>query len=100
MKREIFNQYAEQVCKIFYINQDEIFTKTKKREIVDARNMLYFLCATRPMRVSAIQSYMEENGYKIAHSSILYGINSVNDKTKADKDYVSTIKKIELCINL
>ena len=98
MKREIFNEYADQVNKVFRLNSKDMFKKNKKREIVDARNMLYFLCATRPMRVSAIQEYMAERGYNISHTSIMYGIKSVQEKTESDKDYVSTIKRIELCV--
>ncbi len=98
MKREIFNQYAKHVNEIFRLDNNIIFQKTKKRDIVDARNMLYFLCSRRPMRVSAIQQYMSECGYDISHTSILYGIKSIEDKINSDKDYISTIKKIELCV--
>ena len=98
MKREIFNKYTEQVNEVFRLEDNTIFKKTKKRDIVDARNMLYFLCSRRPMRVSAIQNYMSEGGYDISHTSILYGIKSIEDKFQEDKDYISTIKKIELCV--
>ena len=37
MKKEIFNTYANSIAKQFHLTLDEMFTKTKKRNIVDAR---------------------------------------------------------------
>ena len=44
MKKEIFNTYANSIAKQFHLTLDEMFTKTKKRNIVDARQMLWWLC--------------------------------------------------------
>ena len=43
MKREIFDNYATAVANKFHLSLDEMFTKTKKIEVVEARQMLYFL---------------------------------------------------------
>ena len=98
MKREIFNQYKLEVVKLFRLKDGEIITKTKRRDIVDARNMLYYLCATRPMRVRDIQEYIKEDGHSIGHSSIVQGIKNMSDRIESDKDYVAIVKKIEGCV--
>lgn len=95
MKANIFNQYVQEVCNLFAIDEVSLFTKTKRRDIVDARQMLYYLCYKRPMRVVYIQEYMAEKGYPINHSSIIHGINVVSNRLKSDGDYVSVVNQLQ-----
>jgi len=97
MKQNVFNQYADKVCEIFSIEEKLLFEKTKRKDVVDARHLLYFLCAERPMRIVYIQEYMAESGYIINHSSIIYGIRKVSERVKTDKDYIQVIKDIKKC---
>lgn len=94
MKVKIFQNYADSVREIFGLTEKEMFTKTKKRDVVDARHLLYYLCYTRPMRLKYIQNYMAEHGYKVGHSTIIHGINMVEDKIKEDPDYKYVIQSI------
>jgi chromosomal replication initiation ATPase DnaA len=98
MKQDVFNQYVERVADLFSVSRDDIFSKSKKRELVDARHLVYYLCAKRPMSISYIQRYMNEAGYVIQHSSIIHGINSVEQKMSGDKDYVSIVKDVERAV--
>lgn len=94
VKSEIFNMYAEQVAEMYEIKKKDLFKKTKKRMVVDARHLLYYLSKTRPMRLTHIKYEMEKNGYEIAHSSIIHGIKMVEQKIKEDRDYKKVIKSI------
>ena len=94
-KVNIFNQYVEQVCDLFNIDEKSLFTKTKRRDIVDARQMLYYLCAKRPIRIVYIQEYMTDRGYPISHSSIIHGINVVKEKVRSDEDYVYALNQLQ-----
>lgn len=95
MKEDVFNQYVGKVMDIFNISKKELFSKSKKRHIVDARQMLYYLCHKRPMRYIIIQKYMMDNKYKIAHNSIINGVKVVEGRIKEDKDYQDILKEIE-----
>ncbi len=95
MKREIFNQYADEVSKLFRMDKQRLFVKSKKRDIVDARHMLYYLCSTRPMRLKYISTFMLEKGYDISHSSIIHGIKCMESKVSEDKDYLALMKNIK-----
>ena len=94
MKRNIFNAYATEVCARFAITEEILFIKTKKREIVDARQLLYYLCSVRPMSITYIQKYMGYRGYVINHSSIIHGIRIVEEKMVKDKDYIEAVGEI------
>jgi len=94
MKAKIFNAYKEDVCELFDVTEEELFTKSKLRDVVDARHLLYYLCKTRPMRIVYIKERMALNNYKIAHTSIIHGIKMVEKKLSTDKDYIKSINKI------
>jgi chromosomal replication initiation ATPase DnaA len=94
MKSDVFDQYVERVINLFSITKEEFFSKSKKREFVDARHLVYYLCNMRPMQISYIQRYMNQNEYKIEHSSIIHGIASVKKKIEDDDDYLIIIKEM------
>lgn len=95
MKVDVFNQYVDKVTGLFNIETKDLFSKTKKREIVDARQLLYYLCYKRPMRLTYIQKYMAENGFILHHTSLLKGIRNVEERLRDDEDYVSIIRELE-----
>lgn len=98
MKSDIFYQYTDRVTDLFRISREDLFSKTKRRDLVDARYLLYYLCYKRPMSIAYIQKYMGENGYAIRHSSIIYGIGTVIKRVKDDSDYMQVVKGIEKAV--
>lgn len=98
MKQDVFNQYVERVVDLFGITKEDFFSKNKKRAIVDARQLVYYLCAKRPMQIIYIERYMSEGGYSIAHPSIIHGITAVEKRIAEDKDYVSVVKEVERAV--
>tara|TARA_Y100001937_G_C7116190_1_gene330243 strand:- start:119 stop:421 length:303 start_codon:yes stop_codon:yes gene_type:complete len=100
MKEPIFNQLAENVCSLYDITKEKLFTKTKERKVVDARHILYFGCMSRQIRLNYIQDYLKKNGYRVSHSSILHGIDVVKQKREQDQDYVTITDRIQECVTL
>ena len=99
MKKEIFKEYADRISSAFGIDKEMIFTKVKKREVVDARFLLYYMCKQRPMKLIYIQDYMCSMGYQITHSTILYGISQVTKRMHSDSDYRKVVKTISKNVN-
>lgn len=96
MKQEIFESYAGAICERFNIaSPSQLFVKTKRRDIVDARHLLYYMCRNRPMRLRYIQQYMLDSGYNISHSSIIHGISQVTKLVKEDDDYKKLIEDLQ-----
>ena len=94
MKNKIFNTYVKEVCRLFGISNDMLFTKIKRRDVVDARQLLFYLCRERQMSVRYIQEYMMDNGFSIHHSTIGYGINKVEKRMVNDKDWLENVQEI------
>lgn len=79
MKRKQFNIYVRKILRHFEISRDLLFTNTKERDVVEARQSLYWACFVHgEFRVGEIVRMMKENGYDIGHSTIIHGINKMN----------------------
>ena len=98
MKQELLNRYTTEVCRVFGVEEKDLFKKNKKSDLVDARYLIYYLCSDKNMKLTYIQKYMKKNGYDIPHSTIHYGIQQVKKKVHFDRDYRVVIDKINyLC---
>ena len=95
MKKELFEKYVKAISRVFDIDEELIFTKNKKRNMAESRQMLYYMCSNRPMRISFIQEQMIEHGYQVSHSTIIQSIKVMENKIQADRDYHHIIKKIQ-----
>lgn len=98
MKSDVFNQYVDRISELFNISREELFSKSKRRDLVDARHLLYYLCFKRPMNLSYIQKFMKDSGYSIQHSSVIHGINTVANRVKEDSDYMQVVKDLEKAV--
>ena len=95
MKKDIFDSYAKAIASQFHLTLDQMFDKTKRREIVDARQMLYYLCMERPIRISYIQRFMEEQGHSVAHSTIIHGYKRAKEMIDQDKDFENVVTLLQ-----
>jgi len=100
MKHDVFNQYVDKVVEFFSIDKEELFSKCKKRELVDARHLLYYLCFVRPMKKKYIENYMRDSGYDVKHHTIVHGIAVVKEKLKLDQDYVKIVSMLQEGVNI
>lgn len=94
MKKEIFDTYALAVAKQFHLTLDQMMEKTRRRDCVDARQMLYYLCMERPIRISYIQRFMEDHGHSVSHSTIIHGYNRAKDMVDEDIDFKNVVNKL------
>lgn len=98
MKKQIFNHFVKSIAKLFEISEQEMFLQGKKRSIVDARQLLYFLCVNREMRYSTIQEHLKERGLDVAHTTIIHGVKQMQERMNHDADVVSIINTINRSI--
>ena len=95
MRKHIFDDYAKAIAEQFHLTLDQMFIKTKKREVVDARQMLYYLCMERPIRISYIQRFMEAQGLGVSHSTIIHGYKKAKEMIDTDVDYKQVVNKLQ-----
>jgi len=92
MKQEIFKEITKKVMSKTKVGKTDLFTATKKQDIVDARQMLFWLCRDAGISVSYIQKYVKHNGLSITHSTIIHGVNRMSTIMESD-DYVNDLMK-------
>ena len=96
MKNYIFKQYTDNICEHLDIDTEELFARTKKPQVVEGRQLLYFLCnIKRQMGLTEISSYAEKVGLNEDASNVRRAIEKVKEKLNDDPDYVYIIKKLE-----
>lgn len=100
MKEEVFNQYVERVCILFNISNEEFFSKSRKRNFVDARHLVFFLCSRRNILVVSVADFMKKNGHEIFRTSVTHGIKSVTKKLEEDRDYKDIVNDIEKAVHI
>jgi len=100
MKEDVFNQYVERVSNLFNITNEEFFSKSRKRNLVDARHLVYFLCSKRSIQIIYISKFMKNNNHEVFRTSISHGIKSVSKKVEDDRDYKDIVNDIEKAVHI
>ena len=84
------------VCQYFCISEDMFMSKTRKREIVQARQIAMYL--SRSMTKTSLASIGEALGGK-DHATVLHACNTVNDLVDTDRNFRSYLHDIEKMLN-
>lgn len=100
MKKDVFNKYAELITDMFGITKEQLFSKARNRNIVDARHLLYYMCSTRPMQLIYIQQFLQEEGYDTKHPPLIHGIRAVTKRLREDHDYRTIVQKLKESVTI
>src|SRR6056297_892042 len=92
-KKEISVDYIQKiVCDYFEITPDQLHSKTRKREIVQARQIaMYF---SKSLTKSSLASIGSQIGGK-DHATVLHACKTVNNLVDTDKRFKQTVDNIE-----
>ncbi len=92
-KKEISVDYIQKiVCDYFNISPDQLHSKTRKREIVQARQIAMFF--SKSLTKSSLASIGSQIGGK-DHATVLHACKTVNNLMDTDKRFKQTIDNIE-----
>ena len=91
-KKQInFEMITQEVCSFYQIDPDQIFTKTRKREISDARQMIMYLSKKlAKMPLTAIGTRLSRT-----HATVLHACNNIDERLAFEKQLQEDLKKIE-----
>ncbi|HOO85909.1 MAG TPA: chromosomal replication initiator protein DnaA, partial [Prolixibacteraceae bacterium] len=92
-KHEITIDYIQKtVCDYFNMPSDSLQSKTRKREIVQARQIAMFFSKT--LTKSSLASIGAQIGHK-DHATVLHACKTVNNLIDTDKQFRNDIEEIE-----
>lgn len=90
-----FELILDQVCTFYKINPDQLFTKSRKREISDARQLLMYLAKKMTkLSLTSIGSRIDRN-----YSTVIYACNSIENRLQLEKQLREDVAAIETAIN-
>ena len=82
---------VEFTAESFRINPDVIYSKSKVRDIADARQVIMYLAAKHlPLSQTAIGQRLRRS-----HSTVLHGIRTIENRLSVDRDLRALIDAIE-----
>lgn len=86
-----FDMIVETVADDYRLNSDVIFTKSRVKDVAEARMLIMYI-AQRQLELSS-----GAIGRKIGrkHSTVIHGINSVSERIKEDRDFAERVSVIE-----
>lgn len=89
-----FELIADHVCEYYGLNQDQLFTKTRKREVSDARQVVMFLAKTMAnMSIVAIGNKLDRT-----HATVNHGCNNIQERLQVDKKLQNDLSQIRSLI--
>lgn len=80
---------------MFDITVEELFTKTKKRTSVDARQLLYYMCVRQGIELHYLITWCGEYDFKLNYSSLVNALRYMDKRIVDDRDYIRIIKDME-----
>lgn len=94
-KKQInFEMITEEVSSYYHITPDQLFTKSRKREISDARQIVMFLAKKHAkMGLKAIGDKLDRT-----HATVLYACKNIEERIPIDKQLKADLSKIESSI--
>jgi chromosomal replication initiation ATPase DnaA len=100
MKKAIFDKYAKEVAEHFRIKESDLWTKSKKTDITNARYLLFYLCFKRDIIQQKIIDYCEEYGLKVLRSTLTHALKKMEDRVQTDSDYYAIVKRIQESVTI
>jgi hypothetical protein len=90
-EREVFWSALEDVvCSVVGIQSQMLYTPTRRREIVTARQIIFFL--VRPCYFQSFHSIGKHYGKD--HATVMHGIKQATWQIECDKSYAATVERI------
>lgn len=90
-----FDMIVENTAEYFGLNPDTIFSKSRLRDIADARQMIMYLCSKHTnLSTPAIGAKLNRE-----HSTVLHGISAVKDRLATSRDTAAALDAIEAALN-
>lgn len=90
-KQITFETIVDCVCSQFSIDTNALFSKSRKREVADSRQLIMALAKKHTkMSYTVIGTKLNRN-----HATVLYACKTIEERLSVDKEFRSVVAKIE-----
>jgi len=92
-------EILKEIANVFQVDPEDIFSKTRKREIVDVRKAYYFMCKQFTKQSLESIGYVNEE-FSQNHATVLHAIRTCNIIRQQSLEYDTLCKMVEGKIKL
>ncbi|MDE6231238.1 MAG: chromosomal replication initiator protein DnaA, partial [Muribaculaceae bacterium] len=86
-----FDMIVENTAEYYRLNPDAIFSKSRLRDIADARQMIMYLCKKHTgLSSPAIGAKLNRK-----HATVLHGISTISDRIETSREVADAVEQIE-----
>lgn len=86
-----FDMIVEATAEFYRLNPDVIFSKSRVRDIADARQVIMYLCH----KLTSLSSSAIGQKLNRRHATVLHGISAIQDRLPFAKELAVAVEKIE-----
>lgn len=86
-----FDMIVESTAEFYKLNPDVIFSKSRVRDIADARQVIMYLCH----KLTTLSSSAIGQKLNRRHATVLHGISAIADRLPYAKDLSIAVESIE-----
>lgn len=89
-KSKVMQAFTKIVCEYFGIENDRIMQKNKKRDLVMARQIIYYFAKKEGLTFKDCAEYFNQD-----HTTVIWSVESVTKEMAVNKEFRSMINEIE-----
>ena len=90
MNHQLFTNIVDLVSHFTQVNEEEIFSKSRKKALVDARYMVIYIARQLDIRLVYIQRYFKLRGFELHYTTLFHACKRL-EKDKQDDMFLSEL---------
>ena len=91
-----FDMIVENTAEYYHLSPDTIFTRSRLRDIADARQMIMYLCKKHTdLSLPGIGAKLNRK-----HATVIHGINAIADRLEYSRELTEAVEQIEAGMGL
>ena len=94
MNIKLFNQIVDYVSHHTQVDEEEMFSRSRKKALVDARYLIIYIARQLDIKLVYIQRFFKLKGYELHYTTLFHASNRIGEDMKEDeytKEVVNTI---------
>ena len=90
MNHQLFSTIVNLVSEHTQIHESEIFTRSRKKALVDARYIIIYIARRMDIKLVYIQRFFALEGFELHYTTLFHACNRLEEDMEED-DYIKTL---------
>lgn len=99
MNKKLFTKIVELVSNLTSVEEHEIFNRSRKKALVDARYLIIYIARQLEIKPVYIQRYFTLRGFELHYTTLFHAINRIDKDMKTDLEVREIVDSVILQFN-